>query len=244
MVFLVLILVPVLSWAAPCVPGMKAGDKCDVAVSKLRPTQPEVGFVDVNEKRRILKGLKGKKRAEYLKKNRIAVVIGPGGEVFIVDGHHRSRAALLEGVGTMRADVMDDLSELSPKKFWKKMEKRGWVRFRDQNGFELGPDDLPRKVAGLVDDPYRSLAWVMLKSDAIDKTKIPFAEYEWADYFRARITNLKDWDGAVKEAIRLATLSYTSGLPGHVPIAPKYRIERREECWARFVELGLPKHRP
>jgi hypothetical protein len=229
--------------ARPCGPDLKKGDFCHPDISELHPTQTSVGMVDVAAKRAEMAGLDSGAMRKYLRENRVVVVIGPEGKLYMIDRHHTTRAAYAEGRRDVYAVVEDNLSHLSEEDFWAAMKKRRWVRLMRPDGILLEPAAMPKHIRSLPDDPYRSLAWIVRKSEGFEKTNIPFAEFEWADYFREKITEaeLKDWDGAVKEAIRLATTNFTKGLPGHLPVKEDRRPFVRDACWARFQALALPR---
>jgi hypothetical protein len=45
----------------------------------------------------------------------------------------------------------------------------------------LDVEQLPQKVTGLTDDPYRSLAWAVRKRGGFQKTTASFSEFQWAN---------------------------------------------------------------
>lgn len=235
---LILLLCPGMAAAELCEPGTPKGEKCRIAIRDIRPTQFGVGMVDVRAKREEFR--QGKKHAKnYLKENRAKIVIGPGGKYYLIDRHHLTRAAYMEGRAETYAEIVDNLAHMDEVKFWKTMEERRWVRLSDETGKARKLAELPRHIKDLKDDPYRSLAWVIRQSDAFRKTEIPFAEFEWADYFRKRIPiEPGKWDEAVKEAIRLATMQGTKHLPGHEPIPGPRRLAVQAKCWENFKNLG------
>lgn len=235
--FFLCLLQPLAGRAELCKPDLKAGEECSVHVRNLRPTQFGIGMVDVEEKQwEVYEGGKA-----YLKENRAEVVIGPGGKYYMVDRHHTIRAAYDEGFQRVYAVVVENLSGLSQAEFESEMVKRNWVRLLDEKGLPKTFADLPKHVKDLKDDPYRSLAWLVRQSEAFSKSTKPFAEFEWADYFRDRIKigrGAKGWDEAVKEGIRLATILETSHLPGHRNLSPASRSSRRESCWEIYNILA------
>ena len=85
-----------------------------VPIASMRPTQITVGMREVHEKRRRWRAHKGKKRAEFLGKHMIPVILGPKEHSYIVDHHHLARALFDEGVKDMLVIVMADLKALEP----------------------------------------------------------------------------------------------------------------------------------
>jgi hypothetical protein len=47
----------------------------------------------------------------------------------------------------------------------------------------LTDKDLPKTVAGLIDDPFRSLAGELRRAGGFAKDTTPFSEFLWADFF-------------------------------------------------------------
>lgn len=67
------------------------------------------------------------------------------------------------------------------------MRARRWVWLLDGAGRgPLAPARLPRALTAMDDDPYRSLAWAIRERGAVEKVVIPFAEFRWATWLRAR----------------------------------------------------------
>jgi hypothetical protein len=224
--------------AKPCSGDSPKGKRCSVRLRDLRPTQFGIGMVDVKQKRvEIAEGGK-----DYLKESRAEIVVGPNGKYYLVDRHHTMRAAHMEGRTKVWAEVIDNLSHLSQGEFEEEMIQRKWVRLTDESGKKMKFSDLPRHVKDLKDDPYRSLAWLVRQSEAFSKSTKPFAEFEWADYFRDRIkigSGAKGWDEAVKEGIRLATILETEHLPGHQVVNSSNRSARRDACWEKYASFAV-----
>lgn len=197
-------------------------------ISVLHPTQFSVGMEEVRDKQDGLAGMKNSKRREYLKKHPVPVIKGPNGEKYIVDHHHLTRAAWQAGEDEVYTEVVQDWSNLGRKDFWRKMIETEMVYLYDADG--KGPQDpkiLPENVYDMTDDPYRSLAWKVKVRGAIDKVKIPFFEFRWAQFFRALISSWstpEEWNEAVEQGIRLAkTHPDAALLPGYIAEKPKKR---------------------
>lgn len=190
-------------------------------VSSFRPTQSSVGMYEVESKVHDLKKLmKHPKRLnKYLEQNPIPVVIGPQDELYIIDHHHLARALDELGIPKCYYAVVADRSQLNPTDFWYFMQEKKWVYLTDQNGKTIPLAHLPTEVSALQNDPYRSLAWLVREAGGYEKVAKPFAEFEWADFFRERIRISEDpktIKNALDEALALAHSDAASELPGYL----------------------------
>jgi hypothetical protein len=227
-----------------CGPFDKAGEKCQAIIDELFPTQFDYGSIDSQEKMKEMRELSKDARKAFLKGNRVDVVVGPGGKFYLVDGHHHSNAAHKLQEARMFATVKDNLSHLSEEEFWAEMVKRKWARLKDASGKTRTPAELPKHVKDLADDPYRSLAWLLRKSGAFEKTEVPYAEFDWADYLRTKISREEldaDFSGSVKKAITLASADEAANLPGYIPRSEKKRALTPKACWANFKQLAIER---
>ncbi|MGA0600327.1 ParB-like protein [Caulobacter sp. KR2-114] len=186
-------------------------------IAALRPTQMTVGLGEVAEKRRAWGRRAAEQDADYLGRHTLPTVIGPKGRHYVIDHHHLARALHDEGQRHVLVSVQADLSGLSKRAFWAVMDSRGWSHPYDAEGRLRPVDDLPKSVARLADDPYRSLAGALRRAGGYAKVAVPFAEFLWADFLRERIAlkRLKaDPGGALKRALVLAESLDASYLPG------------------------------
>lgn len=161
----------------------------ELDLGDLRPTQFNVGYDEVKVRMRTIQEEMAKGPAgfeAFLKSRPIPVVRGPGGVLYIVDGHHFSLALSKLGVKKVYVQEIHDYSDLKQKKFWKKMIEKNYVHLQDR-GSQRSFGALAESVPELTDDPYRSLAWIVRRLGGYDKTGEPFQEFEWADFFRTRI---------------------------------------------------------
>jgi hypothetical protein len=146
------------------------------------------------------------------------VVAGPRSRTFLVDHHHLVRACWESGIKDVPVDVKADLSALSFPQLWERLVKSNWIFPYDQWG--NGPHDpiqLPESVRCMADDPYRSLAWRVREEGGFEKVDIPFAEFQWAIFFRKEIKKhpvFDHFEEAVKEALSLCRYPSARGLPG------------------------------
>jgi hypothetical protein len=204
----------------PCAAASKTGDVCSCKVLELRPTQLSVGMIAVQNKETELASKTGSKVYAYQQKHPEPVVKGPGNALFITDHHHLALAMADLGIETTACQVVADYSGLDPRSFWAKMSEQHWVYLYDENGKgPRSPADLPRTVAGLKDDPYRSLASAVRDEGGFSKVSTPFAEFEWANYFRSSGISVADIRGnfrkSVEEASAIAAKHDACSLPGY-----------------------------
>jgi hypothetical protein len=129
------------------------------------------------------------------------------------------------GIETTSCQLEADYSGLDPSAFWAKMAEQRWVYLYDENGKgPRDPTDLPTTVEGMKDDPYRSLAGAVRDNGGFAKVSTPFAEFEWANYFRSSGISAAYIQGnfrkAVKEASAIATKRNACSLPGYKGPSP------------------------
>jgi hypothetical protein len=192
-----------------------------VATASLRPTQMAVGMRLMKWKAKSLRKLdrKPQELVNFILENPIRVVLGPKQQAFVTDHHHLGLALLDEGFKTSPVVVMADLSSLSANAFWLDMEKRQWLRAVDNKGRAKTIEDIPDELEDLKDDPYRSLAGFVRYQGGFTKTETPYMEFQWADYFRPLIKPeqlKKNFDKAVRAALKLVHLPEAQKLPGYV----------------------------
>jgi hypothetical protein len=209
----------------PCVPSSKTGDLCSCKVLELRPTQFAVGMISVQSKETELASKAAPRLRAYQQKHPEPVVKGPGNALFITDHHHLALAMAERGIGTTACQLQADYSGLDPGLFWAKMKEQNWVYLYDENGKgPFSPEDLPKTVAGLKDDPYRSLASAVRDRGAFSKVSVPYAEFEWANYFRSSGISEADIRGnfrkSVKAASAIAMKRDACSLPGYKGPSP------------------------
>jgi hypothetical protein len=189
----------------------------EAKILDLKPTQFSLGMKEVEVKINKLKSQKDKEIEEYLKTHPVPVVIGPGGELYLIDHHHLARACWEQGIHKMFIEVKADCSKEDMDGFWQVMMKNNWTYLFDQ--FGNGPHkttQLPLDIRCLGDDPYRSLAWAVREAGGFDKCEAPFSEFRWAEYFRKKIDLINNDDGFVK-AIKLAHKFCESTDASHLP---------------------------
>ena len=188
-----------------------------VAIDDLRPTQITVGIREVNEKRKRWRELAAKAGGQFLGKHMIPVVLGPKGRNYVIDHHHLARALHEEGVKQVAVTHIANLSKLDQSAFWRVMDNRSWMHPFDSRGERRSYEDIPKSMADLVNDPFRSLAGELRRAGGFAKDTTPFSEFLWADFLRRRMKRKsveRDFPLAVKKAKKLAKSKDADYLPG------------------------------
>ena len=183
----------------------------------LRPTQITVGFAEVEAKRREWRRLKKKERKRLVAQHWFPSVLGPKGGHYIVDHHYLGVALHFEGQRKVWLLILRDLSMLEPPTFWRVMEHHQWAHPYNARGARAPYDEIPRTIAELHDDPYRSLAGLARRAGSFAKDVTPFAEFLWADFFRSRITKQQMKSSiarCVQRCVELARSEDARYLPG------------------------------
>jgi hypothetical protein len=188
-----------------------------VPIMNLRPTQITVGMREVQEKRKSWRVHGKKKKLDFLKRHAVPVILGFEEQLYIIDHHHLARALHDEGVKDVLVLVVRDLSSISEKSFWTFLDHHDWVYPYDERGDRCDYKKIPRSVAELKDDPYRSLAGELRRIGGFAKDTTPFSEFLWADFLREPIgkASVKNqYKSAIKKAYKLAKSSKANYLPG------------------------------
>ena len=186
-------------------------------VLDLRPTQMTLGMGEVVRKRKSWKSQGAKTLAEFLAHHMVPVVVGPGGRRYLIDHHHLARALHDEGVDSVFVTIVADFGKLDADAFWNIMDFHGWTHPFDGRGRRRAYADLPKTVAAMEDDPYRSLAGELRYIGGFAKDSTPFSEFVWADFLRRRIKPKdlrKNFEAATGKALTLAKSEEANYLPG------------------------------
>jgi hypothetical protein len=188
---------------------------------ELRPTQLTLGRIEVAWKRKEWEGSSRHRRRELLRDHVAPCVIGPKGRRYVIDHHHLCVALHEEGVQRVWTQALADFSFLAGETFWRALEYRRWVHPYDEQGRRCGFSEIPRSFSGLRDDPYRSLAAIVRRAGGFAKDTLPFAEFQWADYFRP-LVRLKAGkpitDRAARVAMEAARAPGARYLPGWIAV--------------------------
>lgn len=194
----------------------------------LKPMQIPAGMLEVQEKAQDLRAMKNKELESWLKERSVPFIEDYKGRKRPVDHHHEARAAWEAGkedIYTHR--YLDDelharIKALPRDQFYAVAHAMGLFYDRDQ--FGAGPHDpnhLPEDVRSMADDSFRSVAWQVRKRGGYDKTSVPFAEFQWAQYFRERVKTYPtraDFEAAVTEAMKIVHDAGAKNLPGWKPL--------------------------
>jgi hypothetical protein len=187
------------------------------AIKELHPTQITVGMREVGQKRQRWRSEGNKKKAEFLGKHVVPVILGPNDRHYVIDHHHLARALHDEGIKRVLVTVLENLSGLTPEAFWSVLDNRSWTHPYDEKGHRQTYDAIPRSVRDLIDDPFRSLASELRRVGGYAKQTMPFSEFLWADFLRRQIARKlveNDFAHAVEEALKLAKKPAANYLPG------------------------------
>jgi hypothetical protein len=179
---------------------------------------------EVQAKRRRWREKKGRKGAEFLGKHMIPVIRGPKDRLYVIDHHHLARALYEEGVKKIAITVVGDLSMLDRDAFWTVLDSRNWMHPFDAEGRRREHTHIPRTIAELVDDPFRSLAGELRRAGGFAKDTTPFSEFLWADFLRRNVERKiveRDFDRALETALKLAKSQNAIYLPGWCGPAPE-----------------------
>lgn len=188
-----------------------------VAITDLRPTQITVGMREVGAKRLGWKNHPDYKKSDFLGRHLIPVIWGHDGRYYVIDHHHLTLALHMEGVKDIAVTVIADLRRLDEDAFWINLDNRGWMHPFDAKGRRRDYAAIPKKLTGLVDDPFRSLAGELRRLGGFAKDTTPFSEFLWADFLRRRIKSKQiasDFNQALEKAMKLAKSEDANYLPG------------------------------
>jgi hypothetical protein len=135
----------------------------------------------------------------------------------VIDHHHLVLALHKEGVKNIAVTVVANLHKLDKEAFWVFLDNRGWMHPFDREGKRRDYPDIPKKITGLVDDPFRSLAGELRRAGGFAKDTTPFSEFLWADFLRRRIKRkmvVENFSRAMEQALHLAKSAEADFLPG------------------------------
>ncbi len=206
----------------PFRPDLPVGAAYTIDARQLHPTQLALGWREVVYKKKLLEGKTPDERVAYLKDKDVPLIIGPGGTPYLTDGHHTLRALIESKVAdkTAYGHILANYAALTAEAFWSEMAAKHYSYLKDGAGRPQSAAALPADLTGLQLDPYRGLAWGVMKAGGFtERKKVFFQEFQWADYFRAKIQWDDTDDHAFKEAVMaaevLAQVPAAAALPGY-----------------------------
>ncbi|MEV7087451.1 ParB/Srx family N-terminal domain-containing protein [Streptomyces sp. NPDC093085] len=155
------------------------------------------------------------------------VVVGPGGALYLTDGHHTLTSFLETRDGGpkthIRLRVTANLSKLGSGAFWKTMREKNWVWLRDENNRPITVNQLPKRLglANFHDDRYRSLVYFTRDIGyAPPADAAEYLEFFWGTWLRDRV-DIKAYDlnspASYLDAVRKASEAMTD-TPGSTVI--------------------------
>ena len=203
------------------------GETCFADLEDIRPAQAAVGLFSIKDKAgKIEKEWAQDELEEYLQGEPNPAIISPAGKLYIIDGHHFHYALATANIPKKRKrsyiDVLADFRSRSQVEFREYMVKNKYVYLKDADFNDISFDKLPKSFPALADNPYRSLAWIAKERDCFEKTKTPFAEFLWGEFFKNKGIKLsssldaKELEKAIEKAMELCSAPEASGLPGHI----------------------------
>ncbi len=129
-----------------------------------------------------------------------SVVVGPGGKLYLTDGHHTLTAFAETPDGGLnlhvRLRVLGNLSGLGESAFWNRMIQNRWTWLRDPSGAALTPSRLPSSIglANFADDRYRALLY-FARDIGYAQGTLPFQEFYWGAWLRdSKPIDLSGWN--------------------------------------------------
>jgi len=174
-------------------------------------------------------------------------VIGPGGQVYLTDGHHTLTSfweAPGGGPGThIRLKVAGNLNTLAPEAFWQEMKDRGWTWLQDVNGKPVDPQKLPTSLGlkQFANDQYRGVLYFVRDVGCSQEDNSPaFQEFYWGSWLRTQTDpSLKPENATLTELPAYQTLvgniaKAMVALPGNTEIANS----RNADELGRMKEFG------
>ncbi len=195
----------------------------EVAVAQLQPTQWCVGLAEVNSRQLDFTEQSPKERLNYLKSKPVPLVSNGSGSLWMIDRHHRLRALLdLEQNATTYGYVIENFPTEDESESLRLLAERGWLYLYNGRGQgPLSPQDLPKSLLQLEDDPYRSLAWKLKKEGLLrPEPLIPYHEFRWGNWLRSRALppfsskHLKPALPAARSLVRSNAASHLAGWIG------------------------------
>jgi hypothetical protein len=188
-------------------------------IDQLHPTQMTHGERQIRRKVAEYRALNAHDLTMSIAAKPIAVVLGPGGEPYVIDHHHVACALARIDVREVPFVLVRDLSSSSRAAFWLTMENNAWVYPYDASGRRVAFKDMPVHMWDAVDDEFRSLAAFARSAGGYEKTAVPLADFRWANFFRAHFPRPCDdaqFDALLERAVDLARSDRAAGLPGFI----------------------------
>jgi len=176
---------------SPCTDDSQPGDICSLQVADVLPTQFAVGMLEVQCKIGKYESLSPNELEKYLKSHLAPMVVGPDG-FYITDRHHMAKALFDSDIDdtekVMWLNVTDNYANSALETFWQEMVDNGQVWLYDQKGVQpMTPWYLPKSWDAMIDDPFRSLAWMLRNSGGYGKVDTDYSDFMWTNFLRDNI---------------------------------------------------------
>ncbi|GEM33645.1 lipoprotein [Nocardia neocaledoniensis NBRC 108232] len=120
-------------------------------------------------------------------------VVGPGGQLYLTDGHHTFTSFWETPDGgpnlRVRVRITGNLSGLNPAAFWQTMQEKGWTWLRDAADRPISPHQLPQRLglSEFGDDRYRAALYFARDIGFSQDADSPaFQEFYWGRWLRAQ----------------------------------------------------------
>ena len=118
-------------------------------------------------------------------------VVGPGGKIYLTDGHHTLTSFWeVPGGGPdahIRVRVVANLKHLEPQAFWREMQANGWTWLRLADGEPAGSEHVPANLGlkNFANDRYRGVMFFLRDISYFQDDSIPpFQEFYWGYWLR------------------------------------------------------------
>lgn len=165
--------------------------ECRIAIGDLHPTQPVVGTYQVQYQVAFLRVIERGESSnyatveDYVNQRSVPVVVGPGNQFYMVDSHHTMRSIweYYQGDPNIRVNIEIIQDWRNRSDFWSAMQAQNYT-YLGTPGNRIDPDDLPRNLGELKNDPYRAAVGMALNWGFFERPKgekIFFYQFKLAD---------------------------------------------------------------
>lgn len=206
---------------------------CRLNVDGVRPTQFLFSPLAARKKtKKFSKAYNEGDLHELLSSKILPAVIGPDQQFYILDGHHTSyglkKSAIPKNKKQLFLRIQKNCVTCSFEGFERYMTETGKARsfLYDINYEKRRFFELPSSIEMLIDDPYRSLSWLVRKESCYKKVQRNYLEFTWAKVIRDEFTALgiilseskkKKLKKLVGKACLIVKKEKYSHLPGYNP---------------------------
>jgi hypothetical protein len=157
-------------------------------ISDLHPTQFCLGQREVDDKLKKFQKLSHSDLDDVMKQKSVPLVLGPDNKIYLIDRHHTVSTLILMNISETYGHVMGDLRSIPVDNFWTVMELCNWTWLYDEKHVKRKPSELPTKFSHLINDPYRSLTYMLREQGVLNKSEsIPFIEFAWGAVIRKKV---------------------------------------------------------